>query len=310
MKWAPRIKPGQVLQLYKTNSSGLYDEDLLLEIGWGLFARCEATVKVGRAYQGEVPCPVCEEIVLRKKNQKSQPAPSRTWAPAAFDCPYCKRSLTWQGCRESLRSQPRCFDCTDELKWQYGQDQLTCASCDKQWAWNKYRQSIKNRVKLPCSFCFCIIHKPATTRQMQIHGTREDASAAIAEPLICPRCKGEGKHVEGKFICEHCGHEKSWREYRRRLKRLVERLECASCGHSFTWDSWRRQPEVQSMLNGNGPAIEQFMKQWLASRSSEKRMIAIDNLIHALHGRGVMAPVFIEGTQESIAQLLDKVAFE
>jgi len=37
-------------------------------------------------------------------------------------------------------------------------------------------------------------------------------------------------------------------------------------------------------------------------------MIQIDNLLHALHGRGPMAPVFIRGNTETALALLDELA--
>ena len=37
-------------------------------------------------------------------------------------------------------------------------------------------------------------------------------------------------------------------------------------------------------------------------------MIEIDNLLHAIHGRGAMAAVFIEGNQQTATELLDELA--
>ncbi len=37
-------------------------------------------------------------------------------------------------------------------------------------------------------------------------------------------------------------------------------------------------------------------------------MIEIDNLLHTIHGRGAMAAVFIEGNQQTAAELLDELA--
>jgi len=37
-------------------------------------------------------------------------------------------------------------------------------------------------------------------------------------------------------------------------------------------------------------------------------MLQVDFLVQALHGRGALAGVFIEGTDQSIRQLLDELA--
>ena len=37
-------------------------------------------------------------------------------------------------------------------------------------------------------------------------------------------------------------------------------------------------------------------------------MIEIDSLLHAIHGRGAMAAVFIEGSEQTATELLDKLA--
>ena len=37
-------------------------------------------------------------------------------------------------------------------------------------------------------------------------------------------------------------------------------------------------------------------------------MMHIDFLVQALHGQGALAPVFIEGSKDSIRQLLDELA--
>ena len=61
-------------------------------------------------------------------------------------------------------------------------------------------------------------------------------------------------------------------------------------------------------MTGNAAAAADFLESWAASQTTPARVMQIDSLIQALHGRGALAPAFTEGTTESIRQLLDERA--
>ena len=84
-EWAPRVEPGKIKRLYELDAMGIYDEDLIEDVGWGLRARCESFIQAVRATRGEAVCPVCGSIVahhLRKDDLLS--------------CASCGWQATWK----------------------------------------------------------------------------------------------------------------------------------------------------------------------------------------------------------------------
>jgi hypothetical protein len=52
--WAPRVKPYLIRRLYESDDQGVLDTDLLDEVGWALYARCESFIQAGKP--GRVTC--------------------------------------------------------------------------------------------------------------------------------------------------------------------------------------------------------------------------------------------------------------
>jgi hypothetical protein len=63
--WAPRVSQRKIRRLYEADAQGIYDEDLIDEVGYALLARCESFITACRAVQGEVTCPRCKQIMPR-----------------------------------------------------------------------------------------------------------------------------------------------------------------------------------------------------------------------------------------------------
>jgi len=299
-RWAERVRPAKLRRLYALNALGIHDDALLEEVGWGLHARCQDVLRVWRAVcKGEVACPECEQIVHRPRRRSQSPAATSE----RFRCPYCRRQLTWWDCREALRNLARCFECHTPLKWRYAQNLLSCVPCRRRWTWQKYRQSVSSRLWLPCPHCGERIRRP---ERME----RGAAKPGAVGRLACPKCGGEALHARGKLTCSRCGYERAWRRYRKQLKRRVERLQCEACGHRFTWQSWREQYRREHLLSGNPVALSRFASRWPACGLPPEKMIAIDALLHAVHGRGALGPVLIGGDEREVMELLDYIAGE
>jgi hypothetical protein len=298
--WSPRVKPARVCRLYKLNALGVYDEALLADVGWALHDRCRDALVVNRAMRGEVPCPQCGETVPRpRRRRRRQGPPGPNVCPLA--CPECGREVTWQACRDALRAEPRCFDCLQILRWNYEANRLNCRRCGREWTRQGYSRSVGSRVRLPCALCHRRIRQPDPD------GAGAPAGTA-AEPVECPECGTAARHASGRLSCAACGYDVEWRRYRRRMKRRAERLTCPCCGHEFTWQSWRRRYAGQSLLTGMPAPLQRFAATWPVCRTPQEQMIAIDRLLHAVHGRGALAPVLIEGSQASVSRLLDELA--
>jgi len=83
-KWAPRIKKHKIQKLYELDAQGIYDEDLIIEVGYTLRARCQSFIAACQATAGLAPCPVCENLIPHK------------WDKAALlHCDGCSWELTW-----------------------------------------------------------------------------------------------------------------------------------------------------------------------------------------------------------------------
>ena len=82
-RWAPRVAPERIRRLYKLDAHGIYDEDLILDVGYGLLARCESFITAVAASQGRVTCPLCGATVHHGHDKSEE-----------MRC-ACGWSLTW-----------------------------------------------------------------------------------------------------------------------------------------------------------------------------------------------------------------------
>ena len=73
----PRVPQKVIARLYDLDAKGIYDEDLLDEVGCHLLARIESIMVVTRTYHGQVKCPLCPKVV--EANLLSE-------GPIACDC--------------------------------------------------------------------------------------------------------------------------------------------------------------------------------------------------------------------------------
>jgi hypothetical protein len=62
-EWAPRVPQAKIRQLYQNDAAGIYDDELINEVGYGLLARCKSFIEANEAFHGRVRCPRCSAIV-------------------------------------------------------------------------------------------------------------------------------------------------------------------------------------------------------------------------------------------------------
>ena len=67
--WAPRVTQREIRLLYFTDAKGIYDEDLINEVGYGLLVRCESFIEANEARAGRAKCPKCSRIVLHSSQK-------------------------------------------------------------------------------------------------------------------------------------------------------------------------------------------------------------------------------------------------
>jgi ribosomal protein L37AE/L43A len=83
-QWAPRVKKHKVQRLYELDARGIYDEDLILEVGYGLLSRCRSFLAANQATDGKAPCPVCENQVAHNWHKVE-----------ILHCEKCGWELSW-----------------------------------------------------------------------------------------------------------------------------------------------------------------------------------------------------------------------
>ena len=309
MIWAPRVNPIKIRKLYRTARLGIYDDDALQTVGWELYARCADIATVADVFpEGRVPCPQCRTKVKRRINalfRESIGSLDVNW----FHCPHCAKRLLWQDCRDALRRTPRCFDCGKEARVKSAPTgkrpgRVDC-TCGKTWTWESYRRSLRARVRLPCPHCHNVIRRPDSDEKINDARLKRASTEKQAE-LRCPKCNEAALHTEGHIQCTVCGYKRRWRDYRKSLKKRDETLQCNECGYTFRWQAWRKS--ARSLRTGNPRPAREFADKWPQCRTPQERMMQIDSLLQALHGRGALAPLFLDGNEASIREMLDELA--
>ena len=90
MDWAPKVPPDQIRRLYEKDAQGLFDEELLREVGYRLLARCKDIIEVSEAISGRVHCRKCQHILPRLKYGLPDEGDE------VLQCPHCDWLMTWE----------------------------------------------------------------------------------------------------------------------------------------------------------------------------------------------------------------------
>ena len=63
IQWARRVPQEKIRRLYETDAQGVYDAELIDDVGWSLLARCEALLAAEEARAGRAKCHRCGTII-------------------------------------------------------------------------------------------------------------------------------------------------------------------------------------------------------------------------------------------------------
>jgi hypothetical protein len=61
--WAPRVPQGDIRRFYEMDARGIYDQELIDEVGYALLFRCQSFIEAVAATQGKARCPRCSAVV-------------------------------------------------------------------------------------------------------------------------------------------------------------------------------------------------------------------------------------------------------
>lgn len=297
MNWTSRVKPIKIRLLYRYARLGIYDNLLLHDVGWQLYARCCDISTVADVYRsGRIPCPQCNSEIERRIDplfSQGEGGTRENW----FRCTHCTKRLLWRDCRQALRKTTRCLACLSILNIS---DESTC-ECGKTWTQKSYNQSVRTRVRLPCPHCLNLVRRPKPLPK-----TKAEQPRKSKPDLQCPKCQATAEHITGYIKCSVCGYQRRWRDYRKSLKKKDKKLTCTHCSYTFKWQEWRKSTET--LRTGNPKPAREFIEKWTRCYTPQQRMIQIDALLQTLHGRGPLAPLFIDSGEVCIRKMLDQLA--
>jgi hypothetical protein len=89
IQWAPKVRPFKIRQLYENDARGIVDEELIDEVGYALYARCESVWLVT-----ERRCPECHEQCTKSEGKRP-----------ILACPACGWSASWESYKRSYKGK-------------------------------------------------------------------------------------------------------------------------------------------------------------------------------------------------------------
>lgn len=91
--WAPRVSRRHIERLYRSCGRGFLDGELIDEVGFAHYARCESILKVKEAMRGDITCPHCEAPIHRT---------CYVCEDEHLQCSRCGWKCTWQEYRSTF----------------------------------------------------------------------------------------------------------------------------------------------------------------------------------------------------------------
>jgi len=84
IKWSPRISQQKIRLLYEKDAKGIIDEELIDDVAFSFFVRCQDIITVTDASLGKLKCIKCENIIYHKGKKD-----------AILKCKKCSWQITW-----------------------------------------------------------------------------------------------------------------------------------------------------------------------------------------------------------------------
>ena len=91
IEWSPRVSLHKIRELYLREARGDCDDELVEEVGFALFARCQSILEFSEAIEGRVRCKRCQRAgrdtwILRHRLNGSE----------QLVCPVCGWEVRWR----------------------------------------------------------------------------------------------------------------------------------------------------------------------------------------------------------------------
>ena len=82
--WAPRVPQHKIRRFYLDDAQGIYDDELIADVGYSLSARCQSFLDANAAARGQAICPACSNLVPHTSDKAK-----------LMRCAECGWELTW-----------------------------------------------------------------------------------------------------------------------------------------------------------------------------------------------------------------------
>src|SRR5438874_8370391 len=88
VRWAPRVNPHKIRRLYETDARGIVDDELIDNVGFALYARCQSILEATEAHEGgRVKCPRCRNVIALPRRPEIK--------DFVVTCGSCTWSVRW-----------------------------------------------------------------------------------------------------------------------------------------------------------------------------------------------------------------------
>jgi hypothetical protein len=94
IRWARKVASHHIRRLYLADAAGLPDEELVDEVGLGLYDRCVSILEVTQAVRGRAKCHGCGGIILHQCGHDE-----------VLRCERCEWRTTWPAYRRSYKGK-------------------------------------------------------------------------------------------------------------------------------------------------------------------------------------------------------------
>lgn len=93
-RWAPRVPRWKIARLYENDARGVPDEELIDDVAYSFFERCQSMVAVAEAHRGRAPCAICGEAVTHDWDKKG-----------VLHCSACDWTGQWEAYWKSYKGK-------------------------------------------------------------------------------------------------------------------------------------------------------------------------------------------------------------
>jgi ribosomal protein L37AE/L43A len=94
IRWARKVASHHLRRLYESDAAGLPDEELVDEVGLGLYDRCVSILEVTAAVRGRAKCHGCGHVILHQVGRDE-----------VMRCERCGWTTTWTAYRKSYKGK-------------------------------------------------------------------------------------------------------------------------------------------------------------------------------------------------------------